>query len=253
MPTDPAQTQPAAPANRPLIRFPRRKVSRLLTTALVRINEGPDAVMRYLFTQLPLEPFTILRAYSSGFFPIPAEDGRILWHDPEERALVPIHDFKTWRDTRALIRYGDYEVRLNTAFRQVMEKCASAERKNDSNWITPPIIEAYTALHELGAAHSFEVWQNGQLVAGTYGVTLGAYFAGESTFYTVDNMGKVAMYFACQSLKESGFLLHDAQYLNPGLVAIGAYSVPRAAFKQQLAKALATPVVLRLAKTVPTT
>jgi leucyl/phenylalanyl-tRNA--protein transferase len=245
----PALTPPAAPGRQ--IRFPRRKASRLLVQTLLRLNEDPDEALRHFFNQMPLTPQTIIRAYSCGFFPIPAEDGRILWHDPEERALVPIADFKTWRDTRNLVRYGDYEIRLNTAFRDVIEKCAAAERKHDRNWITPPIIEAYSALHELGAAHSFEVWQDGQLVAGTYGVALGAYFAGESTFHTVDNMGKVSMYYACQSLKESGFLLHDAQYMNPGMAAIGAYMVSRADFKQQLAKALATPTPLKLATTVP--
>ena len=126
-------------------------------------------------------PELLLYAYSQGIFPMGDEDGEIYWYDPDPRAIIPLDTFHVPRSLARRIRKGGFEVRVDSAFRQVITACAEP-RPDLGIWITPPIIERYCELHRLGYAHSVETWIDGELVGGLYGVTLGGLFAGESMF-----------------------------------------------------------------------
>ncbi len=244
------EKQPVQASNK--IRLPRRKLTRWLGKLMLAISGGTeDDLMLHFFQSRPLTPENVIFAYSQGFFPIPDELGRTRWYDPEERAIIPLEAFHIGSRDKRRIRQKNYSVTMDTAFARVIVGCVNSSHREESSWITPAIIETYTALHEMGVAHSIEIWQDEQLVAGTYRLTIGSYYVGESKFYTVDHMGKVATYYLCQSLKESGFLLYDVQYVNGGLAATGAYAIPRADFKKQLARALIKPTKLELTATMP--
>jgi leucyl/phenylalanyl-tRNA--protein transferase len=243
---------PATSASQSRIRLPRRKLTRWFGKVMKWVSgSSDDDLLLHFFQSRPLTPENVIQGYVQGFFPIPDESGRTRWFDPEERAIIPVEDFHTSSREKRRIRQGKFTVTMDKDFSGVIRGCSNSPNRDESSWITPAIIETYTELHKMGVAHSIEVWQEEQLVAGTYGLTIGAYYVGESQFYTVDHMGKVATYYLCQSLKECGFLVHDVQYVNPGLANAGARAIPRAEFKSLLARALVKPVQLKLTSTLP--
>lgn len=177
----------------------------------------------------------LVQAYLSGSFPMadPEEGNQIYWHTPETRGLIPLDDtFKVPKNLMRLYRKEKFELTINRAFLEVIEQC-SLLRQGDT-WISEEIIAVYTEMHKLGLAHSFEVWLDGVLVGGLYGVAIGKAFFGESMFHTVSDASKIALVFLVEFLKEQNFQLLDCQYLNPHLLQFGAYEVTQEEFLLRL-------------------
>jgi leucyl/phenylalanyl-tRNA--protein transferase len=177
----------------------------------------------------------LVQAYLSGSFPMadPDEGDQIYWHTPETRGLIPLDDtFRVPKNLMRLYKKEKFELSINRAFPEVINQC-SLLRKGDT-WISEEIIDVYTQMHKLGLAHSFEVWLDGALVGGLYGVAIGKAFFGESMFHTVTDASKIALVFLVEFLKEQNFQLLDCQYLNPHLLQFGAYEVTQEEFLSRL-------------------
>lgn len=175
-------------------------------------------------------------AYRAGSFPMAApEFGLITWHRPARRAVIPLDDFHVSRSLARTLRKADFEITVNRDFRGVMEGCAERE----STWIDSEIKRVYTELHQLGKAHSLEVWKDGALVGGIYGVHLGAAFFAESKFHRVRDMSKVALAHLVWRLRERGFRLLEVQYLTPHLAQFGTIEVSAKEYSRLLSEALA--------------
>jgi len=185
-----------------------------------------------------LEPGTILAAYRAGLFPMPYDRRRLGWWSPDPRGILPLDRLRVTRSLRRSARR--YEVRIDTAFRDVITACATTRRRG--GWINPAFITAYDRLHELGWTHSVEAWtDDGQLAGGLYGVALGGLFAGESMFHRATDASKVALLGLVGQLRASGMTLLDVQWLTPHLATLGANEVPRADYLTLLQEALAVP------------
>jgi leucyl/phenylalanyl-tRNA---protein transferase len=168
--------------------------------------------------------------------PVP---GGILWWSPDPRGILDLNSFRASRSLRRSRRA--FEVRVDTAFRAVMEACASETRPG--GWINAAIIDAYVRLHELGWAHSIEVFDHHQrLVGGLYGVGIGGFFAGESMFHQVTDASKVALWATVEILSGSGAALFDVQWVTDHLASLGAADIPRPAYLVRLAEAVAMDV-----------
>jgi leucyl/phenylalanyl-tRNA--protein transferase len=188
-----------------------------------------------------LSPDRLLRAYAEGIFPWYSEETPILWWSPEPRMVLLPAELHVPRSLRRAMRSGAFEVRTDTAFGEVIRRCAGKERPGqDGTWITAEMIEAYTRLHDLGFAHSFEAWEGGELAGGLYGVSLGAAFFGESMFADRPDASKVAFAASIEWLLERGFELVDCQVDTEHLRRFGAREIPRAEFLARLGNALAT-------------
>ena len=177
----------------------------------------------------------LVQAYLSGSFPMadPDEGDQIYWHTPETRGLIPLDDtFRVPKNLMRLYKKEKFELSINRAFPEVINQC-SLLRQGDT-WISEEIIDVYTQMHKLGLAHSFEVWLDGALVGGLYGVAIGKAFFGESMFHTVTDASKIALVFLVEFLKEQNFQLLDCQYLNPHLLQFGAYEVTQEEFLSRL-------------------
>ena len=185
-----------------------------------------------------LDPALVVRAYREGIFPMAVETGEIAWFSPDPRGIIPLDTFHTPARLARVIRRGRFELRVDTAFEQVMRECAD-RRDDDGTWITDEIIECYVTLHRLGLAHSVETWQAGRLVGGLYGVHLGGAFFGESMFHRVTDASKVALAALVDRLQRRSFRLLDVQWLTPHLEQFGAVEIPRAVYLVQLKEALA--------------
>jgi leucyl/phenylalanyl-tRNA--protein transferase len=181
---------------------------------------------------IPLE--ALLNAYANGVFPM-AEEGEILWFSPERRGLIPLDSrFRIPHGLRRTLKRGLYEVRWNTAFREVMLACA--ERKE--TWIDEVILESYCALHEEGFAHSVECWDADGLQGGLYGVALDGVFFGESMFHRKTDASKVALVALVETLREKNFHFLDTQWMTDHLRQFGGYELPRREYLAQLQLAL---------------
>ncbi|MEM7074806.1 MAG: leucyl/phenylalanyl-tRNA--protein transferase [Pseudomonadota bacterium] len=183
-----------------------------------------------------LSPRQLLRAYASGIFPMAEsrEDPGMFWVDPRRRGILPLDGFHISRSLARRIRRGGYDVTLNHCFAEVLDACAD----RPETWINPDIRALYTALHRIGHAHSFELWQDKVLAGGVYGVTLGGAFFGESMFSRRTDGSKLALAHLVAHLRQCGFTLFDTQFLTPHLARLGAIEVPRAVYRAQLAEAL---------------
>jgi len=170
-------------------------------------------------------------AYNNGIFPWFDEDEPILWWAPPERMVVYPHDYKVSKSLRNIINRNLFEVTTNKDFDAVISNCQKIERKGQNGtWISEDIIKSYTKLHQLGKAMSFEVWQNGKLVGGLYGVDLGHVFCGESMFSKVPNASKVAFVKLIEYLKVNNYRLLDCQVHNDHLEKLGAFEISRETF-----------------------
>lgn len=184
----------------------------------------------------------LILAYSSGIFPWPHEGYPLLWHSPDPRTVLVPKDLHVGRSLEKSLRRGLYEVRLDTAFRQVMRGCSEKERPNqDGTWITDELIEGYVALHRRGLAHSIEAWQGDELKGGLYGVSLGGAFFGESMFAEAPDASKVAFATLVRQLERWGFDFIDCQVHTEHLERFGAVEWPRTRFLAALKKALKKP------------
>ena len=182
---------------------------------------------------------TLLAAYRSGLFPMPAgRRGPMAWWSPDPRAVVPLDGLRVSRSLRRSCRR--YEIRIDTAFAEVIAGCADPRRPH--GWITPAVIDAYTGLHELGWAHSIEAWTpEGTLAGGLYGVSIGGLFAGESMFHRATDASKVVLVALVDLLRRHGATLLDVQWLTPHLVSLGAVEIPRRRYLELLADAVRRP------------
>lgn len=191
-----------------------------------------------------LSPDRLLRAYADGIFPWYSEETPILWWSPEPRMVLLPAEFHVPRSLRRSMRSGAFEVRADTAFGEVIRRCAGKDRPGqDGTWITPEMVLAYERLHALGFAHSFEAWEEGELTGGLYGVSLGAAFFGESMFADRPDASKVAFASSVEWLRGRGFELVDCQVDTEHLRRFGAREIPRAEFLARLRNALASPTV----------
>jgi leucyl/phenylalanyl-tRNA--protein transferase len=186
----------------------------------------------------PLTAETLVYAYASGVFPMAEETGEIFWYSPDPRAIIPIQSYKPAKSLKPIINQKRFEIRVDTAFEQVMRNCALPRPTEPETWISEEIVEAYTELHKMGLAHSVEAWQDDKLVGGLYGVSLGAAFFGESMFSFVSNSSKVAFHYLIQILREQKYELLDSQFMNDNVQRYGAINIPRTAYIKRLAKAL---------------
>lgn len=190
-----------------------------------------------------LTPELLLYAYSHGIFPMGDEDGEIYWYDPDPRAIIPLDTFHTPRSLARRMRKGGFQVRVDTAFRQVITACSEPRPDGGGTWITPPIIDIYCELHGLGYAHSVETWIDGELVGGLYGVAVGGLFAGESMFSNATDSSKIALVHLVQRLVGGGFVLLDTQFMTEHLRRFGTIEISRAEYQQRLQVALQIPAV----------
>lgn len=188
---------------------------------------------------LPLDD--VLLAYASGWFPMADEDGQIRWYSPDPRGVIPLDALHVPKRLARTLRSGVFDVRFDTAFEDVIRACA--EDRDEGTWISDEIIDTYVALHNRGFAHSVEVWQDGRLVGGLYGVALGAAFFGESMFADRRDASKVALVRAVRWLAGRGIALVDCQVRTEHLVSLGAREIPRSAFLDRLRHALEAPTL----------
>lgn len=178
----------------------------------------------------------LLSGYARGIFPMAQsrDDPELLWFEPRERGILPLDGFHVSRSLARTIRRSGFEVRIDTAFRAVVEACAAREE----TWINAPLFALYDALFAMGNAHSLEVWKDGALVGGVFGVTLGGAFFGESMFSRVTDASKVALTYTVDRLRQTGFVLFDTQYLTSHLASLGGIEIPRLEYRRRLAAAL---------------
>lgn len=218
----------------PILRAGRRDVFPDVVTAL-------DAPNGLLAAGGDLSPERLLDAYSHGIFPWFSDDEPILWWSPDPRMVFATDRVHISTKLRRFLRACDWSIRADTAFVAVMHACAQPRDKHGGTWITPAMVEAYAQLHELGYAHSFEVYADGVLIGGIYGVSLGRMFFGESMFSRRSNASKVALLALCRTIGNWGFSLLDAQVENPHLVSMGGVEMPRAQFVREVGLHVARP------------
>ena len=187
-----------------------------------------------------LSPEWLLDAYRHGIFPWPITDfeAPLAWWSPDPRAVIEFDRFHVSRRLRRTCRGGKFEVTRDLDFPGVIRGCAMAPDRLNQTWLTPEMIDAYIALHELGHAHSIEVWHQHELAGGIYGISIGGLFAAESKFYRVRDASKVALVHLVAHLREQGFVLLDIQQLTPHTARLGAMAIPRIEYLARLAKAI---------------
>jgi len=188
-----------------------------------------------------LDPGTVVGAYRRGIFPMVVEtpDPVLAWWSPDPRGILPLDRLRVTRSLRQSVKR--FDVRVDTCFADVIRACANPERK--SGWITEEFIGAYITLHELGWAHSVEVFDRaGTLAGGLYGVRIDGLFAGESMFHVQRDASKVALVTLVQLMRDTGLTLLDVQWTSRHLESLGVVAIPRQAYLERLAHALGFPL-----------
>jgi leucyl/phenylalanyl-tRNA--protein transferase len=184
-----------------------------------------------------LDPETLVRAYRHGIFPWPVEGLPLLWFCPRERAILELAQVHVGRSLARARRRSTLRFTVDAAFPAVIAACAESPRPGqESTWITPPILAAYTRLHALGVAHSVEAWQGDALVAGVYGVDVDGAFAAESMFHRESDASKLALLHLVDVLRAGGLDWLDVQVMTPHLERLGAHTIPRREFLARLAR-----------------
>ena len=180
----------------------------------------------------------LLEAYAQGIFPWYSQGQPVLWWSPDPRMVVFVDQFQPSRSLRKTLRRaretGNWTITLDRCFVQVMQACAAPRPGQDGTWITRDIIKAYHALHQAGHAHSVEVWANGELVGGLYGVSIGRMFFGESMFTRVSDASKCAYAALIAMLRRLGFSMVDCQQSTGHLASLGAQEISRTEFLGRL-------------------
>ncbi len=181
----------------------------------------------------------LLEAYSRGIFPWYSEGSPILWWSPDPRMVLFPDRFKVSKSLDQTIRKGEFRIRTDTAFPEVIRQCARQPRPGqEGTWITQDMIDAYIRLHEEGYAHSFESWKEGKLVGGLYGVSLGRAFFGESMFHLERDASKIAFHYLVEFAKQQQFDFIDTQQSTPHLKSLGALEISRKEFLDLLERTL---------------
>jgi leucyl/phenylalanyl-tRNA--protein transferase len=188
---------------------------------------------------VPVSPETVLAAYAAGLFPMgeSRDDPGLRWIEPRRRGVFPLDGFRISRSLARAIGRADYAVTTDRAFAAVLDACAD----RPETWINAPIRAIYLALHARGHAHALELWRDGRLIGGVYGVVLGAAFFGESMFSRERDASKIALAWLVHRLRAGGFRLFDTQFLTPHLASLGAVEIPRGDYMARLATAIAQP------------
>lgn len=181
-----------------------------------------------------LSPEMIRYAYERGYFPMTNESDQIEWYSVRRRCLFPISGVHVSHSLAKTIRKGVFEVRFDTAFEQVMRGCLRPR----GNWISEPFFAAYGEAFRQGWAHCAECWRSGTLVGGVYGVVVGGCFCAESMFHRETDASKVALWALVEKCRELGFVLFDAQIMNPHLASLGAFEISAREYERRLAEAL---------------
>lgn len=187
----------------------------------------------------------LLQAYRHGIFPWFNRDEPILWWSPDPRMVLIPEEFKISRSLSKILHRNLFAVRFDTAFTLVMRACAAPRDGHQGTWIDEQMIEAYTALHQLGYAHSVESWLDGKLVGGLYGVGIGRMFYGESMFSQASDASKVALAHLARQLSRWRFGMIDCQMHTPHLASLGARAMPREEFIAKLQELVNYPPVTR--------
>lgn len=189
-----------------------------------------------------LTPERIVEAYGRGIFPWFERRGLVAWFSPDPRMVLTPRDLHIGRTLRKTLLRGTFQIRLDTAFREVIVACAATPRRHEQGtWIGPRFVDAYVELHRQGLAHSAEAWRNGRLVGGLYGVSLGSVFFGESMFSTAADASKAAFATLVAQLGVWEFALIDCQIYSRHLASLGAVEWPRERFLSALEKAASAP------------
>lgn len=188
-----------------------------------------------------LSPERLLAAYRHGCFPWYQEGQPLLWWSPDPRTVLCPEELHVSRSLRKKLRQEVFDVTFDQAFRAVIEGCAGPRSYADGTWITTPMQDAYVTLHRLGVAHSVEVWQDGRLVGGLYGLAMGRLFFGESMFSHTTDASKVGFVTLVEHLRDWDFKLIDCQMPTQHLASFGARPIPRQVFAEALAKYLDDP------------
>ncbi len=177
--------------------------------------------------QIVLTPEILIAAYSQGLFPMAhsAHAGYVEWVCPELRGQLSIPDLHVPKSLKKTIKKGGYEIRINTAFEDVIKACAQATQDRPDTWINDQIVKAYMDLHEKGFAHSVEYWQDEALKGGLYGIAIGGAFFGESMFSRAPNASKIALVHLAARLHHAGFKILDTQFTNDHLEQFGVYEL----------------------------
>ena len=188
---------------------------------------------------MELTPQLLLHAYSMGVFPMAEsrEDPTVVWLEPKLRGVFPLDQFHVSRSLAKAIGRPDYEVAINRDFSGVVDACA----ERDETWINDTIRKGYLDLHQLGHAHSLEIWRDDALIGGVYGVTLGGAFFGESMFSRATNASKIALAYLVTHLQKCGFTLFDTQFLTPHLATLGAIEISQEEYLELLQPAIQLP------------
>jgi leucyl/phenylalanyl-tRNA--protein transferase len=188
-----------------------------------------------------ITPQVLLKAYACGIFPMAesATDPGLFWVEPDLRGVIPLDAFHVSRSLRKELARARFELRVDTAFAEVIAACAAETLTRPKTWINHRIVRLYTGLHRLGHAHSVECWRDGELAGGLYGVRLGAAFFGESMFARQTDASKVALVHLVARLRAGGFRLLDTQFTTPHLKRFGAVDVPKARYAEMLRQAIA--------------
>lgn len=189
-----------------------------------------------------LTPQLLLGAYASGIFPMAEsrDDPEIFWVDPRRRGILPMDRFHISRSLARRIRRGGYAVTLNRDFAGVVAGCAD----RPDTWINAEIFRLYSQLHDMGHAHSLEIWQDEELAGGVYGVALGAAFFGESMFSRRTDASKLALAHLTHHLLACGFELFDTQFTTAHLASLGGVEIPRARYRALLHEAIHKPAAI---------
>ena len=203
-----------------------------------RLGSGPNGV---LGIGGDFSPGTLLAAYRAGIFPWPIDRRTVPWCSPDPRGLLLLDQAPSWSRSVRRARKRPFRVTADTAFAEVVAKCA--ETREEGTWILPGLAQGFATLHELGWAHSVEVWSGDALVGGIYGLAIGRSFAGESMFHTETDASKVAYSRLADALHAAGFHFLDTQLPTPHLETLGVRAVPRDEFLVRLARARDAPCV----------
>lgn len=184
-----------------------------------------------------LSPQRLLLAYANGIFPWYSKGEPVMWWSPDPRCVLYPERLRVSTSLRQALKKGNYEVRFDTCFADVIRACSTTPRKGQGGtWITKEMQEAYIRLHELGFAHSTEVFMDGELAGGLYGVSVGLTYSGESMFHRRPEASKIALSHLVERLKTWGYPLIDCQVTNKHLLSLGAEEMPRAEFLKQVRK-----------------
>ena len=182
-----------------------------------------------------LQPERLILGYKRGIFPWYSDGQPILWFSPDPRYILDVKEFRIQRSLKKVIKKNSFQIKINTAFEQVIDNCYEISRpKQFGTWITEDMRDSYKKLHEMGHAHSFEAWKDGELVGGLYGVMFGSVFAGESMFANVSNASKVAFVWAVKQMEAWGIELIDCQVYTEHLERFGAKDIPRTEYLRLL-------------------